>query len=212
MVGTVLISFNLLFLGVLGVFEGSASGLLPWPEGLGPEGLVVEPDALFRSEASSIAVVRERAPGLAQEVRSEAYPPATWIWIPSIEVDSPVVEIGIKEERGVLVWETAKWAAGHHGGTANPGQRSNIVLSGHIRSITRNEGNVFNRLPELDLGDSVVLYTDEGEHRYRVVDWRIVTPYQIDVMAPTPGEQLTLITCYPDWIFTHRLVVTAVPE
>jgi LPXTG-site transpeptidase (sortase) family protein len=37
----------------------------------------------------------------------------------------------------------------------------------------------------------------------------VVTPDHLEVMEPTPEETLTLITCVPDGVYSHRLVVTA---
>lgn len=78
------------------------------------------------------------------------YPPAVRVRIPSIDVDAPVVELGTtRNEKGELVWETTKHAVGHHVGTANPGEVGSVVMSGHISSPVRREGNVFSRLPDL---------------------------------------------------------------
>ncbi|MEK7874546.1 MAG: hypothetical protein AAB502_11910, partial [Chloroflexota bacterium] len=62
----------------------------------------------------------------------EVAPPAVRIQIPAIAVDSKVVQVGTVWKDGVLEWEIAKWAVGHHQGTANPGELGNIVMSGHI--------------------------------------------------------------------------------
>ena len=123
-----------------------------------------------------------------------------------------MVELGtVRNEKGELVWETAKHAVGHHAGSANPGESGNVVMSGHISSPIRGEGNVFSRLPDLAVGETVVVETAGDIHRYRVTDRRLVEPSEISVMGPTTTPNLTLITCFPDLIYSHRLVVTAVP-
>lgn len=137
--------------------------------------------------------------------------PAQRIAIPSIGLDSKVIDLGTRVESGQLVWETPAHAVGWYRTTALPGQSSNIVMSGHISSPLRGEGSIFRRLPEVTVGDIVVLETDAGQHRYRVVSRAIVSPTAVSVMAPTPTETLTLITCYPDLIYSHRLVVQAQP-
>ncbi|MBI2305152.1 MAG: class D sortase [Chloroflexi bacterium] len=136
---------------------------------------------------------------------------ATQILIPSIGVDSKVVELGVRIEDTMVVWETADHAVGHHQGTAQPGEKGNIVMSGHISSPLKGEGDVFRRLPEIGLGDEVIIDTQAGQHRYRVVETQVVLPTDTWVMAPTPQETLTLITCVPDWVYSHRLIVTAKP-
>ncbi len=128
--------------------------------------------------------------------------------IPRIELDSQVVDVGIRQEGDKLVWDVAAQAVGYHQGTGLPGQPGNVVLSGHISS--RYHGNVFHRLPEVGKGDVVVLEThDTHSFVYQVVDTRVVLPTAVEVMDPTPDETLTLITCVPDGIYDHRLVVQA---
>ena len=39
--------------------------------------------------------------------------------------------------------------------------------------------------------------TPHGELRYRVKTTKIVKPSDLSVLAPTRGQTLTLITCYP---------------
>ena len=134
--------------------------------------------------------------------------PAERISIPSIDVDAPVVEVGtLINQQGELVWETPKHAVGHHQNTSDPGDTGNVVLSGHISSPIKQEGNVFSRLPDMQLGAQVVLQTREGTFTYAIVSRRIVEPAQIEVMDQTAEPTLTLITCYPDFVYTHRLVL-----
>ncbi len=134
-------------------------------------------------------------------------PPARLI-IPSIGVDAKVIELGTHyNEKGELVWETAPFSAGHHVGTANPGEAGNTVISGHISS-TR-EGAVFSRLPQINTGDGVVVVTRDRDYVYQVVDKRVVDPTMVEVMNSSDGEILTILTCVPDGIYSHRLVVTA---
>lgn len=135
--------------------------------------------------------------------------PASRIIIPSIEVDSRVVELGIVFEDGEWQWERPVHAVGHLKGTADPGRSGNIVMSGHISSPVRGEGQVFKRLPEIKLNDVVVLYTPVRGFAYQVVGKKVVLPSDVDVLKPTPDETLTLITCVPDFIYSHRLIVTA---
>jgi len=122
---------------------------------------------------------------------------AVRIVIPAIGVDSPVVEGDD--------WEQLKKGVGHHIGTANPGERGNCFLSGHNDIF----GAVFRRLEELELGDEIIVYTQTRSYRYRVKAKRIVDPDDVSVMYPTSTPVLTLMTCYPYLVDTHRLVVVA---
>lgn len=122
---------------------------------------------------------------------------ATRIVIPAIEVDSAVVEGDS--------WELLKKGVGHHLGTANPGERGNAVYAGHNDVY----GEIFRRLEELKPGDAVTLYAGQRQFHYLVRRVRIVDPKETSVMATTPDATLTLITCHPYRIDTHRLIVIA---
>lgn len=137
--------------------------------------------------------------------------PPKRITIPSIEVDARVVPVTTVYDDGKLVWATASHAVGHQEGSANPGEPSNVVMSGHISSPLKGEGSVFKRLPQLKLEAEVVLYTEKKVYRYRVVETRVIKPEQTEVMDPTPYPILTLITCVPDWVYTSRLIVICEP-
>lgn len=128
--------------------------------------------------------------------------------IPRVGIDAKVVRVETKlDESGSRVWETAAFAVGHHRGSANPGERGNIVLSGHISS--QREGAVFRHLPEVVVGDGIVLITVEQDYLYRVSKLAVVEPTHLEAVRPTTDETLTLITCVPDGVYSHRLVVTA---
>lgn len=134
--------------------------------------------------------------------------PARRLIIPSIGLNSKVIPIGTTyDRRGQLAWETAAFAVGHHRSTAGPGQAGNMVLSGHISSPA--EGAVFRRLPDIEVGDGVVVQTEERQYLYRVVSHQVVEPTDVSVMQATELATVTLITCIPDGIYSHRLVVTA---
>lgn len=117
--------------------------------------------------------------------------------IPAIGVDAPVVEGDD--------WETLKTGIGHRVGSPWPGQAGNVVLSAHNDV----HGAIFRDLRKLEPGDLVFAYTPEGVYRYEVLFTRLVLPTEVDVMDPTRQPVLTMITCYPPFMDTHRIVVTA---
>jgi sortase A len=134
-------------------------------------------------------------PAPAQPVPAPAAVPASRIVIPSIDVDAPVTE--------GTDWESLKYQVGHHPGTADPGQRGNMVLAAHNDVY----GEIFRYLPDVPQGEIVTVYAGEQIYRYRISDRRIILPNQAEVMAPTTGPTLTLISCYPYLIDTHRIVL-----
>lgn len=145
------------------------------------------------------------------------------IIIPSIGVDSKVVEVGweVQEQNGqqVAVWQVAEYAVGHHRGSANPGEGSNIVLAGHVGGY----GKVFKDLINVREGDQIILFAG-GEQRLYVVREQVlvheegVSPEQQAMnalyIAPTSEEMVTLVTCWPDRgpdKFKYRIIVRATP-
>jgi len=119
------------------------------------------------------------------------------IQIPAIGVDAPVVEGDD--------WEPLKQGAGHHVGSANPGESGNCIISAHNDIF----GKIFRDLPDLDLGDKILIHTASQVYRYVVTQKRIIEPTEVSVMYPTSSPVLTLISCYPYGIDTHRVVVIA---
>jgi sortase A len=121
----------------------------------------------------------------------------TRIVIPAINVDALVVEGD--------TWEQLKLGVGHHIGSADPGERGNMVLSAHDDIY----GEIFRRLPDLELGDEVIVYAGEQPYRYVVKAKQIVEPTEVHVLASTTRPAATLISCYPYMVDTHRIVVVA---
>jgi sortase A len=122
---------------------------------------------------------------------------ATRLVIPAIKVDVPVVE-GVD-------WEQLKKGAGHLIGSADPGERGNCFIAGHNDIY----GEIFRDLEELKVGDEILVYAGQQTFRYLVRATRIVEPDDLSVMEPTSTPILTLLTCYPYMIDSHRLVVIA---
>lgn len=140
--------------------------------------------------------------------RGPRRPPPTRLIIPSIGLDARIISLGTHtSDKGELMWDTAPFAVGHHITTPHPGEPGNVVLSGHISSPR--EGAVLKRLPEVKVGDGIVVATKDQYYLYQVVSTATVEPTQVEVMQSGAEEVLTIITCVPDGIYSHRLVVRA---
>jgi sortase A len=121
----------------------------------------------------------------------------TRIVVPAIGVDALVVAGDSREQ--------LKLGVGHHLGSANPGQRGNLVLSAHNDIY----GEIFRHLSDLELGDEVIVYAGAQPYHYVITAKQIVEPTAVHVMAPTTRPVATLISCYPYMVDTHRIVVIA---
>ncbi len=157
------------------------------------------PDAQGRSEPDAVP---PHLRGLVEELTPLPVPTpgpeqAQRIVIPGLGVDAPVVEGDD--------WESLKKGAGHHIGSVNPGERGNCIISAHNDIY----GEIFRDLPELKVGDEVRVDTQTQSYRYVVQQTRIIEPTEVSVMAPTRSSVLTLISCYPYAVDTHRIVVIA---
>jgi sortase A len=119
--------------------------------------------------------------------------------IPSIDSENPVRE---GTERDVL-----SDSLGHESGTAFAGEEGNCVIAGHRNY---NFGKYFNRLDEVEIDDLIYLDSATETYTYVVTDIQVVDPTDVEILEPIEGkETLTLYTCTPIYIATHRLVIIA---
>lgn len=118
--------------------------------------------------------------------------------IPDIDSEEPVKD---GSSRGVLAA-----ALGHMEGTAYPGETGNCVIAGH-RNYSF--GKFFNRLDEVAVGDLIYIDTLDATYTYQVREIKVVEPDALEILDETENEQLTLFTCTPIYIASHRLVVIA---
>jgi sortase A len=102
-------------------------------------------------------------------------------------------------------WEQLKKGVAQHVGTANPGDKGNMVVSAHNDIF----GELFRRLDQLKPGDEVLVSTATRQWEYRVTGVQIVEPTDVSVMAPTVRPTLTMISCYPYLVDNQRIVVFA---
>jgi sortase A len=123
---------------------------------------------------------------------------ATRMQIPTINVDAPVVQGD--------GWEQLKKGIGQHIGSADPGNKGNLVVSAHNDVF----GQLFKDLDQLKPGDTVVVFTADRSFTYVVSGTRVVDPTEVSVMDATENASLTLISCYPYLVDNKRIVVTAV--
>jgi sortase A len=103
---------------------------------------------------------------------------------------------------------TLRRGPGHLESSALPGETGNDVIAGH-RDL------YFRPLRNVAVGDDVFLDSPDGRVHYRVAWTRVVNPHDVSVLAPSDGDVLTLITCYPFWVVGNapdRFVVRAVKD
>lgn len=129
------------------------------------------------------------------------YPAMSQVAIPSIKSNMPVYH-GTDEE-------VLQKGIGHLFGSALPtgGEGNHTVLTGHT-GLTN--ATLWDNLIDVKEGDAVYLNTYGHKMKYEVHNIEVVLPGETDSLKAQADEDLlTLITCTPYGINTHRLLVHA---
>ena len=122
------------------------------------------------------------------------------ITIPSIGVSKYVVAgVRLKDlERG----------PGLFPGSPLPGQKGNVAIAGHRTTF----GAPFSRINEIQDNEKIVLESRDGTFTYRVNgEPKIISATDVaaaKTIDPNTAT-LTLISCYPKWTSTQRIIVVA---
>lgn len=98
-------------------------------------------------------------------------------------------------------------------GSALPGERGNVFISGHSRlpAFEKGGSGIFARLPEAKIGQMVSAEVLGTKYNYKITQIKIVSPADLSVINPpdSSGRYLSLMTCVPPGLNTKRLVVLA---
>lgn len=159
------------------------------------------------------------SPSLIDQTLDKALNIPETLIVPAIQLRAPIQVTG---SRKILVRNTVyeQWlvpdtfAAGWNPSSGTPGSKGNVVLYGHHNV----NGAVFARLYQVQRGDELIVVSRGLEFHYKVTD--IVKVKEKDVsfaqmlqnaelLKDTNEERLTLITCWPPYESTHRLIVIA---
>jgi sortase A len=125
-------------------------------------------------DEASVDIASIQWPGLGDQFGS--------LIIESVSIDYPVYH-GDRDE-------DLRKGIGHYNGSRFPGEKGNVVLSGH-------RNTVFKPLKQVEIGDSVIFETTYGKYEYVISDIRITNGNDKTIVEPSDTEKLTLYTCYP---------------
>ncbi|MDR1851618.1 MAG: class C sortase [Propionibacteriaceae bacterium] len=120
--------------------------------------------------------------------------------IKSIEADLPMFH-GTSEK-------AISSGAGHMYGSSLPvgGEGTHAVLTAHSGLVN---AELFTKLEKVRIGDVVTILVGTEELYYEVDDIATVLPTQTEALKIEPGKDLlTLMTCTPIGVNSHRLLVT----
>ena len=217
----------------------SATTMTPTPTITSPVSLLRPPNQ--EAQAASIVQPPATVEPPAPEVLVEPTPVFNWpppvappptltpdealrtpsrIVIDSVAIDEAIIPVGWetveRDGQPTSAWIVADDAVGWHQNSALPGDPDNLVLSGHSNI----GGEVFRSLGDIQQGAEIVLLAGDQEYRYQVTETTIVKEAgespetrlkNARWIAPTGAEQLTLVTCWPYPLSTHRFIVVASP-
>jgi hypothetical protein len=210
------------------------------PSATAPAPVAPEPSASpsATSAARTATPVSTNTP-TASPTAAAAGPPVRLVFAdPVIHIDTPVVEMGwtvVQTAAGPQTeWVIPENEAGHHIDSVELGQPGNLVISGHNNIY----GRVFEPISlawpakatrvddvteQSDIlnGRTIQLYTQAGQRfDYVITDFLRLKDTGVPLarrienaryMRPTDDTRLTLVTCWPPWSNTHRLIVIAKP-
>lgn len=121
--------------------------------------------------------------------------------IPSIDSSLPVYH-GTTEE-------VLQKGLGHLYGTSLPvgGEGTHSVITGHTGLTT---STMWDNLVDVKEGDAIYVNTFGEKMKYQVTSTEVVLPHETESLAQQPSKDLiTLITCTPYGVNSHRLLVHA---
>ncbi len=186
-------------------------------EQLGKEETIETKDILRKSNVSA-KITREAS--LQSKTYSFSYsmiPPEHRIFIPSIGVDAPIIDVSAATEdklkHGNFTNELASGVV-KYPSTANPGTRGNSLIFWHTSYYRWKKnwyGEIFAKIFDLKEGAIIKIAWWWQLYNYEVVAKVFVTPSKVDeeYNKYTNGEYVTLMGCYPIGSDSKRWLIIA---
>ncbi|MFQ9979085.1 class C sortase [Clostridium cadaveris] len=122
-----------------------------------------------------------------------------YIEVPKIQLQIPIYH-GTSEE-------VLEKGSGHLYGSSLPvgGSSTNTVLTGH-RGLPK--AKLFTDLDKIEKGDKIYIHVLDKTLAYEVKTIKVIEPYELDDLNIKSGQDMvTLFTCTPYGINSHRLVI-----
>lgn len=91
--------------------------------------------------------------------------------------------------------------------TSTPDKGSNTVITGHRFRFLPPNNTTFYLLDKLEKDDIVTVVWEGKEYYYRVIETKVVSPDQTEVINASKESILTLFTCTPLFTSQKRHVV-----
>lgn len=143
-------------------------------------------------------------------IAGEDIGPDNTLFISKIGVQAPIVMAASRNQPEIdkLLLEGVV----HYFGTAMPGERGNVFITGHSSYYWWSDGKfntVFSILDKLVAGDIISVNYGGKKYTYKVFDMKVVLPSEVGVLEQGNDSILTLMTCTPVGTNYRRLIVKA---
>jgi len=136
--------------------------------------------------------------------------------IPAVDIDSVVTQLSQVDTKDGKAWQNPKNVVGHIQSSSSIDLPSKGWYFGHLESPILGNGNVFNKLPLFadlirEKGDeSFHIFLETNNHKFIYNAYRTEMVHKDDLEVFDLGQnEITLVTCYPHFIYDHRLLVRA---
>ncbi len=141
----------------------------------------------------------------------QAPSPTPEVIIPKINVQIPI-HYNVNTTNEYIIENNLESGVVHFPTTVLPGQNGNAVYFGHSANNILNPGKykfAFVLLHTLVDGDTFYLTYNDKIYTYKVISHFDVSPNDVGVLGPVPGQTATatLITCDPPGTSLYRLIV-----
>lgn len=155
----------------------------------------------------SISVTQGNFPSIISNIKRPIKSPYNdfILSIPKLAINDANVEVDSNDIDKYLA---------HLPGTALPGEKGNVFISGHSSGLIKFKGDdsyktIFAGLSKLKTGDEIKVAAGGQQFFYKVSGFKIVDPKDLSVVEPpdNEGRYITLMTCVPPGFNTKRLIV-----
>lgn len=126
------------------------------------------------------------------------------------EFNIKISKINLKDTKVYVDSNDLSKGLAHLPGSALPGERGNVFISGHS-ALNRlwSIDAFFAKLPDMKIGDEIEVDAQGTIFNYQVVEIKTINPTDISVINPPDevGRYITLMTCVPPGLNFKRLIV-----
>lgn len=170
------------------------------------DSLLVSPDQSGKQDVLGISIQNsdDNFPAIISNVTRREAAPYSYFYL-------SVDRLGLSNIQVVVDSNDLSKTLAHLPGSALPGEKGNVFISGHSMLPQFEKGNkaYFASLTDLQKGDEVKLSAQSGDFVYKVVGLKVVDPKDLSVIAPPDSQHryVSLMTCVPPGLNTKRLVV-----